>query len=474
MESTAIAALDRVTRMLPPGRRRARRVSAKRLPDGPVMHPSAQLALWMLRPIAFLEHVRARYGTTFTMQLPGFQPIVSFADEAANKEVFTGPPEELYAGRANESLRPVVGGGSLLLLDGERHLRERRLLLPPFHGARLSAYGTTIQSITRAEMARWKTGAAAGIQPGMQHITLDVILRTVFGVDEGPDLTALRAAILHLLDGASPLTMIPSLQIDLGKRSPWGRFVERRAHVDDLLYRLIATRRATGTAGHDDILSLMLDARYEDGSAMSDRDLRDELMTLLAAGHETSATALAWAFTCLAKNPEAQARAHEEVDRVLGGGAADDVVTKAELPYLDAVIKETMRIHPVVYAVGRVLQKPRTIGGWDLPAGHAAILSIYLTHHDPALWPEPERFVPERFLGTQSGPGNRVTPYTYFPFGGGVRRCIGMAFAMYEMRIVLAEALRRFRIEPAGEVHAVRRTVTMAPSGGGVVTLRRR
>jgi cytochrome P450 len=467
MQTTTVGAIDRVARLLPPGRRRAARVQAKRLPAGPAMHPSAQLALWMLRPIAFLGHCREQYGTTFTMQLPGFNPIVSFADETANKEVFTGPAEEMHAGRANESLRPVVGGGSLLLLDGERHLRERRLLLPPFHGARLGAYGRTIQDITQRELERWTTDRPAPVQPGTQHITLDVILRTVFGVDEGADLIELRAAILDMLDGASPLTMIPALQIDLGARSPWGRFVERRARVDDLLYRLIATRRREGTAGHDDILSLMIDARYDDGSVMSDRDLRDELMTLLAAGHETSATALAWAFTCLAAHPDAQARAHEEVDRLRGG-------PETELPFVDAVIKETMRIHPVVYAVGRVLEKPRTIGGWDVPAGHAAILSIYLTHHDPILWPEPERFRPERFLGEIPGPGNKVTPYTYFPFGGGVRRCIGMAFANYEMRIVLAEALRRFRIEPAGEVHAIRRTVTMAPSGGGMVVLRRR
>ena len=475
----AVGAIDRVARMLPPGRKRAKAVRAQRLPPGPVMHPSAQLALWMLQPIAFLTHCRAKYGTTFTMQLPGFNPIVSFADEAANKEVFTGPAEEMYAGRANESLRPVVGGGSLLLLDGERHLRERRLLLPPFHGARMVSYGETIRDITRKELARAMLDRPEGIQPVMQHITLDVILRTVFGVSEGADLVALRGAILHLLDGASPLNMIPALQIDLGGRSPWGRFLERRTAVDALLYRVIASRRSEGTDGHDDILSMMIDARYEDGSGMSDRDLRDELMTLLAAGHETSATALAWAFTCLAANPEAQASARDEVDRVLGGGAPDDAVTKLELPVIDAVIKETMRIHPVVYAVGRVLQKPRTIGGVDMPAGHAAILSIYLTHHNPELWPTPERFVPKRFLDAPTGRGNRVTPYTYFPFGGGVRRCIGMAFAMYEMRIVLAEALRVFRIEPltknAGETpRAVRRTVTMAPSGGGVVTLRRR
>jgi cytochrome P450 len=469
----AVRAIDGVSRLLPRGRERVRSVREQKLPPGPAMHPSAQLALWMLQPIAFLEHCRARYGSTFTMQLPGFNPIVSFADEAANKEVFLGPAEEMFAGRANESLKPVVGGGSLLLLDGERHLRERRLLLPPFHGARMTSYGRTIQSIAQAELARAKLDRPAGIQSVMQHITLDVILRTVFGVAEGPDLVALRAAILDMLDGASPLNMIPALQVDLGGRSPWGRFLEKRLVVDQLLYKLIATRKREGTAGHDDILSLMIDARYEDGSAMSDRDLRDELMTLLAAGHETSATALAWTFTCLAANETAQARAHDEVDRVLGG-AQDDAVTKAELPYVDAVIKETMRLHPVVYAVGRVLQKPRTIGGVDLPADHAAILSIYLTHHDPILWPEPERFDPSRFVDAPTGRGNRVTPYTYFPFGGGVRRCIGMAFALYEMRIVLAEALRAFRIEHVGRTRAVRRTVTMAPSGGGVVTLRRR
>lgn len=473
MQAATIRAFDRVAHLLPPGRRRAGKVRALHLPAGPVMHPSAQLAFWMLRPIEFLTHCRARYGTTFSLQLPGFPPIVNFADEAANKELFTGPPEELYAGRANESLRPVVGGGSLLLLDGERHLRERRLLLPPFHGARLATYGVTIRDITRRELARAVPDRPAAVQPVMQHITLDVILRTVFGVEEGPDLIELRAAILELLDGASSMTIVPSLQIDLGPRSPWGRFRARRAHVDDLLYRLIAMRRRDAH-DHDDILSLMLQARYEDGSAMSDRDLRDELMTLLAAGHETSATALAWAFARLGRHPDVLARAHEEVDRVLGSGAPDDAVTKAELPYVDAIIKETMRIHPVVYAVGRVLQKPRTIGGWDVPAGHAAILSIWLTHHDATMWPDPGRFDPERFLGTRPGPGNKVTPYTYFPFGGGVRRCIGMAFALYEMRIVLAEALRRFRIEAEGELHAVRRTVTMAPSGGGVVVLRRR
>jgi cytochrome P450 len=472
VQATTVSAIDRVASLLPLGRRRRARVAAKHLPPGPAMPPAAQLALWMLRPIPFLEHCRARYGSTFTLSLPGLPPIVNFADEAANKEVFTGPPEELYAGRANEPLRPIVGPGSLLLLDGERHLRERRLLLPPFHGARMAAYGATIRDVTRRELARAVTGRPAPIQALTQHVTLDVILRTVFGVDEGPDLAALRASILALIEGATSLHMVPALQHDLGPRSPWGRFVRRRADVDALLYRLIASRRARGTSGHDDILTLLLDARYEDGAAMSDQDLRDELMTLLAAGHETSATALAWAVTDLAAHPEAQRRAHAEVDQLLGG--EDDAVTRVELPWIDAVLKETLRLHPVVYAVGRVLQKPRRIGGYDLPRGHAAILSIYLTHHDPALWPSPQRFDPERFLGTHTGPGNRATPYTYLPFGGGVRRCIGMAFANYEMRIILAELLRGYRIEPAASVHAVRRTVTMAPSDGGIVVLRRR
>jgi cytochrome P450 len=463
VQPAAVALMDSVSRVARP-RSRVR----TDLPAGPAIPSAAQLALWVVRPYPFLEHCRARYGSTFSLRFPQWPTLVSFSDEASIKDLFTGPPDQLYAGGANASLRPIVGKGSLLLLDGEKHLRERRLLLPPFHGARMQAYGATIQSITRRTLQAMTPGVRR-IQQDTQSITLDVILRTVFGVDEGADLAALRTAIGELVDRASMLDIIPALQIDLGARSPWGGFVRRRAEVDRLLYRLIDARRTEGTAGRDDVLTLLLEARYEDGSGMTNRDLRDELMTLLAAGHETSATALAWTLTALARAPDVQRLAHEEVDRVLSG-AADDAVTKAELPYVEGAVKESMRLHPVVSAVGRVLQVPMTIGGIDLPAGTLAGASIYLTHRDPALWPDPLRFDPARFVGT------RPSPYAYLPFGGGVRRCIGMAFALYEMRIVLAEILRAFRIEPAPGTTArpVRRTVTMAPEGGAPIRLVRR
>ncbi len=463
MQPAAVSVIDRVSRVLRP-RSRVRRD----LPPGPAIPSPAQLALWVAQPYPFLEHCRARYGPTFSLRFPQWPALVSFSDEASIKDLFTGSPSELLAGHANVSLRPIVGTGSLLLLDGDAHLRERRLLLPPFHGARMQAYGKTMQSIARRTLDGMGTGVRP-IQHDMQAITLDVILRTVFGVEEGTDLAALRTAIFELVERATMLDIIPALQVDLGPRSPWGGFVRRRAAVDRLLYRLIDARRAEGTSGRDDVLTLLLDARYEDGTGMTNRDLRDELMTLLAAGHETSATALSWALTCLAREPEVQRLAHEEVDRVLSG-AADDAVTTAELLYVDGVVKEAMRLHPVVSAVGRVLKVPLTIGGVPLPAGALAGVSIYLTHRDPALWPDPLRFDPMRFVGT------RPSPYAYLPFGGGVRRCIGMAFALYEMRIVLAELLRAFRLEPAPGAtgRPVRRTVTMAPAGGAPVKLVRR
>ncbi len=463
VQPATVSLLDSASRLARP-RRRAR----PGLPPGPALPSVAQLGLWLAKPYPFLEHCRARYGSTFALRFPGPLSIVSFSDEASIKDLFTGSPEELYAGHANATLRPIVGDGSLLLLDGERHLRERRLLLPPFHGARMQAYGATIQAITRRALEAISTGERP-IQHVTQAITLDVILRTVFGVDEGPDLDALRTAIVELVDRSTMLDIIPALQIDLGPRSPWGGFLKRRAEVDRLLFRLIDARRREGSAGRDDILTLLLEARYEDGSGMSDQDLRDELMTLLAAGHETSATALAWAATCLAMEPEVQRLAHEEVDRLLGD-AADDAVTRTELPYVEGVLKEAMRLHPVVAAVGRVTQVPTTIGGVALPKGTLAAASIYLTHRDPSIWPDPLRFDPTRFVGT------RPSPYAYLPFGGGVRRCIGMAFALYEMRIVLAELLRSFRIEPSPGTtgRAVRRTVTMAPADHAPVRLVRR
>ena len=447
-----------------------------RLPHGPSWPAAAQLAAWIYFPFPFLERCRRRYGTPFTLRFPRWHSIVVFDDPGANRDVFTGRHEDLKAGQANEPLRPVVGPSSLLLLDGERHLRERKLLLPPFHGARMARYGEIMREITARDLARWPIGRTFRVQPRTQAITLDIILRTVFGVDEGERLERLRASVSGLIEEFSnPALMMPWFQVDLGPRSPWGRYVRHRAQTDALLHEQIEERSAVtasreGAEGRDDVLAMLLDARREDGSPLSRAELRDELMTLLAAGHETTATALAWTFHQLAQHPRVQARVHAELDRVLGGGEVDPEGSSA-LTYLDAVIKETLRLQPVIGGIGRVLQAPMTVAGWDLPAGTMVAPSIYLTHHNAALWPDPSRFDPDRFADPK-----KVSPYAFLPFGGGTRRCIGMAFALYEMRIVLATVLSRHRVLPAPgqRIRTARRSVTMAPSGDMPIVLVRR
>jgi cytochrome P450 len=322
----------------------------------------------------------------------------------------------------------------------------------------MHAYGVTIRDIARRAMEGWRVDRPFAIEPAARSITLDIILRTVFGVDDGPELDELRRAILEMLEGFSFLNMIPALRVELRGLTPWGRFVAHRAALDRILYRLIRKRRARSDGERDDVLAMLVDARYEDGRPMSDEDLRDQLVTLVGAGHETSTSALAWVFQCLAHQPEAQARAVAE----LGAAPSED----AALPWMDAIIKETMRLHSVFPSVGRVLQRAQTIGGWDLPRGTLAYVSIDLTHRNPALWPAPDRFDPGRFLDA------RPSPFAYLPFGGGSRRCIGMSYALYEMRLIVAEALRRFRIVAAGPPEPLAtRGFTRAPAKGAVVRL---
>lgn len=436
--------------------RRARR--DPRLPAGPDWPSAVQVGLWLYRPFELLTHCRRRYGPTFTLSLIRWANVVIVSEPDAVREVFTGPADVLHAGPANDLLTPVVGEGSLLLLDGERHLRERKLLLPPFHGERMQRYVAEMRLITEKEMARWPLGEPFPIHGPMQSITLDVILRTVFGVEEGAELETLRAAIVDLTNSFNAFNMVPALRLDLGERSPWGKFLACRARIDALLHEVIARRRAEKSSARDDVMTLLLQARYEDGATMSDGEVRDELMTLLAAGHETTATVLPWAFHFLTAHPEVQVRAREEVEAGGPEGAA---------PYLDAVIKETMRLRPVIAAVGRLLRAPFRVAGHDLPAGTVVSPSIYLTHRDPSAWPEPERFNPDRFLDA------RISPYAFLPFGGGIRRCIGMAFALTEMRVVLATVLLRFRARAIDgfEPRPVRRGVSMMPSRGMPIVL---
>ncbi|HUE38115.1 MAG TPA: cytochrome P450, partial [Candidatus Binatia bacterium] len=434
-----------------------------RLPPGPKLPSLVQVAQFIHDRLGVLERCAERYGEFFTLRFPWETLVFTWNPEAV-KQVFSGDPGIYFAGQGNNILRPFLGDSSVLLLDGAEHLRQRRLLLPPFHGERMRAYADVIRDVTLAEIDRWPRGRAFPIHPAMQEITLEVIMRAVFGMESGDRHDSLRAKLKQLLDeGArSILVFLPFLQFDLGGLTPYARFKRQMAAVDRLLFDEIAERRANGNGdGRSDILSMMLQAVDEDGKPMTPQELRDELLTLLVAGHETSATSLAWVFYYLLSDPQALERAREEMRRVVGE-EAPSAGHLPELRYVDAVIKETARLRPIIVFVARALQQPVDLCGHRLPAGVTVAPCIYLTQRRADLYPEPERFRPERFLD------GKQMPYEYFPFGGGVRRCLGMAFAQYEMKVVLATVLSRcsLALPPDSDVRPVRRAVTLAPSDG--------
>jgi cytochrome P450 len=394
---------------------------------------------------------------------------VFFTHPDAIKTIFTGDEEDLRAGEANYRLEPVLGKHSLLILDGREHMRERRLLQPPFHGDRMLAYGTVMRDIAARAVERWPIGRPFPLHAEMQGVTLDVILRTVFGLDEGPAKRDLRAALLDLLNlGSNPQLLLAAQQASGNGAGQAARFFTARERVDRLLFAEIAARRQADVTGRPDILSLLVQATYGDGRPLEDEALRDELMTMLVAGHETTATPLAWSVSHVLRHSDVRARI---LDELAGAGPAPlDPQRVTRFEYLDAVCRETLRLTPIIPLVGRRLTRPMQIGGTDLPAGVVAAPCIYLAHRRPDRWPEPERFRPERFLET------KPTPYEFLPFGGGVRRCLGMAFALVEMKIVLAEVLSRaeLRAAPGYQVRVVRRSVTLAPSEGMPVVVERR
>lgn len=441
---------------------------------------------WLRSPLPLLDELAARHGNTFTLNMPRMPvPMTIFAEPSAVRDLWTGDPHVLQAGAANIILRAALGKDSLLLLDGERHLRERRLMLPPFHGDRMRAYGDAMREVTTRELERWPRGEPFSFHESMQSITLDVIMRTIFGVGaEDPHLAPLRDALVRYTTlgtsrlGTALLLLTPPDRaeriwqlanaelggVPWGRALPWSPVIRAKARTAELVHAVIARRRREGTAGRTDILSMLLDARDEHGEAMTDDQLHDEMLTLLIAGHETTATTLAWTLHHLLAHPEWLARVRAEAREL----ASHDSLERLVL--LDAAIKETLRLTPIIPMVGRVLAAPTTIGGVDLPAGAAALACIYLVHRRADLWPDPLRFDPGRFVG------RRVDPSTYFPFGGGARRCLGMAFATYEMKIVLATILARTDLEaaPGPRIQLVRRGITMAPSHGMPVVLRRR
>lgn len=430
-------------------------------PDGPRLSPAHTTWKWLTRPYDFLEESARRYGTPFTMRLVGLPPIVMFADPEPVKQIFADDGETLVAGEFNQALRPFVGEHSLLLLDGKEHLRQRKLLTPPFHGERMEAYGQTMLDEADYDMDRWPVGRVFSLHGHMQRITLRVILRTVLGIEDASRLDEISIVMTKVLAAGTwaPL-LLPFMQVDLGPMSPWGRFQRLQAESDRMLFDEVARRRREGDTSKRDVLSLLLAARDEHGEPMTDEELHDELTTLLVAGHETTATALAWAVRWILGNPSVGERLRAELREASANGALTPArIAKLEL--LDGVVRETLRLVPVIPIVGRLLKRPATIGGYDLPAGTGVTCSIYLSHRRPESISRPDEFDPDRFRG------KRFSPNEIYPFGGGIRRCIGAAFAMYEMKMVLARVLLRTELALADEdIRPVRRSVTMMPSEG--------
>jgi cytochrome P450 len=411
---------------------------------------------FVLWPTRFLDACQAKCGDFFTLHPQKGRWVAVTSDPATIKQVFTGDPNLLHAGAGNIVLQPILGSRSVLLLDGAEHLRQRRLMLPSFHGERMRLYADVMRAAAEGAIEQWPRGRRFDVLPSMQAITLEVILRAVFGITEPERLKEMGAPLRAVLDTLASRGRVLSLALTAGRtgpRSPWGRFIAARRRADDLLHAEIEARRSSAQE-RDDVLSLLLAARDEDGRALSDDELRDELMTLLVAGHETTATALAWTLERLVRHPDA-----------LAAVVAEHRAGGEEL--LDATIKETLRLRPVVPAVIRQLQAPMTFGGWNLPAGAHIGPSIYLLHRRPDLYPDPLAFRPQRFLERSYG------TYEWIPFGGGVRRCLGASFALFEMRVVLSTLLERVELRPArgaGESVA-RRAITFAPSRGGRIAV---
>ena len=426
----------------------ASELTSQLLPPGPQMPSALQTVGWVMRPLPFLERCRDRYGDMFTLRIHNEPPWVFLGDPEHIKEVFTGDPGVLRAGEANAILRPVLGSRSVLLLDEPDHMAHRKLMLPPFHGERMQAYGDLMGEVTRRNVARWPVGEPFPLWPRMQEITFEVIMRAVFGMAEGAALEHVRRALLRMLEWTTDPRRLGLLAL-LGPRGVMRNsgFRAVMEAVDQAVLGEIASRRRDPRLQErEDILSMLLLARYEDGSQMSDRELRDELLTLLLAGHETTATSLAWAFERLLHHPEKLARLREEL-RV------------GEDAYLEAVIRETLRLRPVIAIVMRKLTEPVEISVLALPSNNTVVPCIHLVHRRPDVYPEPRSFRPERFL--EQPPGT----YTWLPFGGGVRRCLGASFAIFEMGKVLATVLSEVDLraaEPRSE-RVVRRMITFAP-----------
>ena len=425
----------------------------------------AQLIEWVFKPLQLMEKSAKAYGDTFKLFLVGNNPMVFVSHPQAIKEIFNANPDKFDIGKGNKLAASLLGEQSLVLLDGAQHQRQRKLLTPPFHGDRMKSYGELICKITEKVIRDWKIGKPFEVRNSIQEISLRVILQAVFGLNEGERYDEIKQLIGSILEiSGSPLkailVFVPFLQKDLGAWSPWGSFLRQQKRLDDLLYAEIQERRDNLDASREDILSLMMAARDEENQPMTDKEMRDELMTLLVAGHETTASSLTWAFYWIHHLPEVKEKLLAELDTV---DTSAELSTIAKLPYLNGVCAETLRIYPIaLVGFPRIPKAPIEIMGYEYPAETQLMPCIYLTHHREDLYPESKQFKPERFIEKQ------YSPYEYLPFGGGSRRCIGMAFALFEMKLVLTTVLKNFDLSIVNnhEVKPTRRGGTLAPSGG--------
>lgn len=432
------------------------------LPDGPQTLSMFQTIQWIARPLEYLDACAEKYGNIFTVKWNNCSQVFLSSPKIL-EELFTTDPRSFTSIPGNGPSAALLGKNSALWADYEQHQRQRRLLTPAFHGERMRTYSQIISEITTEVMSDWRSGKPFSVRLSMQEISLRVILSTVFGLEQGERFEQFKQLYTSLLDYAigSPLTssllFFKFLQQDLGHWSPWGRFVHRKQQIDRLIQSEIQQRQDCPDSSRTDILNLLIDSRDEVGQPMSQLELRDELMTLLFAGHESTASALAWALYSIDRLPEVRQQLLQELNSVDLNANPEDI---AQLPYLTAVCQETLRLYPPgLVAIARIVKVPLKLGGYSFAPGTVLVPCIYLTHQHQEIYHNPKDFKPERFLE------RKFSPYEYLPFGGGHRRCIGMAFAQFEMKLVLATILSRVcpRSFTSNSYKPVRRGAAMAP-----------
>ncbi|OBI51863.1 cytochrome P450 [Mycobacterium kyorinense] len=432
-----------------------------KLPPGPPLPLLVQSALMLRYGLGYLTACQRRYGDVFTLRQPLVGTVVYVADPAAIKSVFVGDPRVFHGGEGHQILRGVLGDSSLFVIDEDEHRDRRRLMMPAFHRDAVARQTAAMAEIAAANIAGWPVGKNFPVAPKTAEIALEVILRTVVGATDPARLAALRKVVPQLLY-LSPWETLAIANPKLRERRPWRALRRRFAQVDDLLYAEIADRRADpDLADRTDALAMLVRAADDDGRTMSDRELRDQLLTLILAGHETTATSLAWALERLTRHPAILAKAVRAADASAAGDPAGD-------EYLEAVVKETLRVRPVIFSSGRVLTEPAEVGGYLLPAGITVDVSMGLVHASAELYPDPERFNPDRMIDAT------LKPTTYLPFGGGVRRCLGATFATVETHVVLREVLRRVELctTTAPDEKQKLKHVTFVPHRGARIELR--